>query len=170
MTKILVAKIISAVGIKGEVKIISYCDDEKSLQKYDLFDEKDEKFSLKILKNSGATKLGDKIFVVKINGINSRNDAEMLVKKELFTLRENFKKLKNDEFYIVDLIGLSVVDENLKKIGIVKDVNDYGASPIIEIDFLSKNMEITTFPFNEEIFPEVNIGASFIKISTPEII
>jgi ribosomal 30S subunit maturation factor RimM len=45
--KILIAKIISARGIKGEVKIMYFGDDVKNLEKYPIFDTKNNQIDIK---------------------------------------------------------------------------------------------------------------------------
>ena len=47
--KILIAKIISARGIKGEVKIMYFGDDVKNLEKYQIFDSKNNPIILNFL-------------------------------------------------------------------------------------------------------------------------
>lgn len=175
--KILIAKVISAFGIKGEVKIISYAENPQKVEKYDLFDEKGNSLKLKISNKNktavGSDASGNAILIAKIEGVNDRNVAETLRGTDIFTKRNNFEKTKKDEFYYVDLIGLDVVDMESKKIGKVLSVNDFGAGGMIEIEFdeadSKKNREkIENFPFKNAIFPEVNLEEKFIRIDMPE--
>lgn len=177
--KVLIAKIISAHGIRGEVKMLLFCEDEKKIEKYKLFDGKDNEIKVKLSqknkKSISSNSFGDLIVLAKIDGINDRNEAEKKRGLEIFTERENFTKTKKNEFYIVDLIGLSVVDLNSKKIGKVVNAANHGAGAILEISFtedsLPKNYQKNeSFSFRNEIFPEVNIEKGFIRIDLPEII
>lgn len=173
MKKILLGKIVAAFGIKGEVKIESFCQHPQDIENYELFDAKDEKITVKISNKNkaaiGYTLGGGAILIAKVNDINNRTDAENLRGKEIFSLRKNFKKTKKDEFYYSDLVGLDVVDKSLEKIGIVSAVNDYGAGVMLEINFNDKEVkknydEIDNFPFKNEIFPEVNLEKNYILI------
>ena len=68
--KIIIAKIISAFGIRGEVKIISYCQNPLDVEKYPLFDQNNQPVELKISNKNkaviGSTAGGDAILIVKI--------------------------------------------------------------------------------------------------------
>ncbi len=179
MTKnILIGKIISAFGIKGEVKIISYAEVPEKIEKYNLFDKSGNSLKLKI-SNKNKTAIGTSangtLFIAKIDGINDRNASELLRNKEIFVSRDDLDETDENEFYYVDLIGLNVVDMNDKKIGKVLDVHDYGAGGILEIEFdhadKEKNLgKIENFPFKNKFFPEVNLKKGLVKIDLPEIV
>lgn len=177
--KVVVGKIIAPFGIKGDVKVISFCENPAQFEKYTLFNEKNEILKLKITnKNKVATsftKSGDAIFNVRIEGVENRNQSEILKGKEIFANRDDFENLDENEFYYVDLIGLDVVDEKNKKIGKVLSVFEHGAGGIVEIEFLEEDLKkerekIESYPFKNEIFPEVNLKEKFIKIDFPKIV
>jgi 16S rRNA processing protein RimM len=175
--KVLIAKVISAFGIKGEVKILSYAENPLNIEKYELFDAKGNSLKLKISNKNkaviGTNASGEPIFIAKIEGVNDRTLAETLRGQDLFASRENFSKTKKDEFYYVDLIGLNVVDMDSKKIGKVLSVNDFGAGGMIEIEFdeadaKSNREKIENFPFKNAVFPEVDLEKNFIRLDMPE--
>jgi 16S rRNA processing protein RimM len=175
--KILIAKVIAAFGIKGEVKIISYAETAQKVEKYALFDAKGNSLKLKISNKNkvavGSDASGNAILIAKIEGVNDRNVAETLRGAEIFTNRDNFAATKKDEFYYVDLIGLDVIDMESKKIGKVRSVNDFGAGGMIEIEFeeadaKSNREKIENFPFKNVIFPEVDLEKKFVRIDMPE--
>lgn len=181
--KIVIAKIISAFGIKGEVKIAAYCQDVLQIEKYPLFDAKENPLKIKITNKNktvvGNSGSGDPILIVKISGIEDRNKAEEMRGAEIFVNRQDFKETNDDEFYYIDLIELEVLDEKSEKIGKVVNVQDFGAGGMLEIEFeekfrkssAGKNFDKTeNFPFSGKIFPEVNVKKGFIKIEFPEIL
>lgn len=176
--KILIAKISSVFGIKGEVKIIAYLEDVLSIEKYEIFSANGDKFEIKISNKNKTiigTSNGDPIIIAKIKGIDDRTAAENLRGLELYADRKNFSETDDDEFYYVDLIGLDVVDLENKKIGKVLAVNDHGAGALLEIEFLEKKLpknyqKIESFSFKNAIFPEVNLKKNFIKIELPEFV
>ncbi len=179
MTKnILIGKIVSAFGIKGEVKIISYAEEPQKIEKYNLFDKDGNPLKLKISnKNKAAigTSNNGTIFIAKLDGVNDRNASELLRDKEIFVSRNDFDKTKKNEFYYVDLIGLVVVDMHDNKIGKVVDVQDHGAGGMLEIKFDTEDKKnnlgkIENFAFKNKIFPEVNLKEGFIRFDAPEIV
>ena len=176
--KVLVAKVISAFGIKGEVKIVVFLEDYKNIEKYHLFDINNQTIKLCLSNKNkasiGSNSVGDFILIAKINDINDRNKAELIRGMEIFADRSNFKENKKNEFYIVDLVGLDVIRENIK-IGKVINVFNHGAGAIIEIEFNSKNIpkgyqNIENFPFKDEFFPKIDIENGSITIVLPEMV
>jgi 16S rRNA processing protein RimM len=171
--QILIAKVNSIFGIKGEVKLIIFSDDPKNIEKYQLFDAKGNQLKIKISnknKTVVGTSLGNPIVIAKIDGINDRNAAEAIHGLEIFANRDDFDELDENEFYYSDLVGLDVVDENSKKIGVVKGVMDFGAGGVIEVEFIEKlnGLEKSeNFSFKNEIFPEVNLKKNFIRLEIP---
>ena len=156
-------------------KVVSYCQEPSQIINYSLFDENDRAISLKI--DSIKRKSGNKneTLIAKINDIKDRNKAEEFIGLEIFTNRQDFEKLPEDEFYFVDLINLNVVDNNYKKLGIVKNVFDYGAGGVIEIEFNKETQkhnkinQLENFPFKNEFFPQIDIDKGYIILSSEYI-
>lgn len=167
MKNIVIAKITSAHGIKGLVKVLSFAANPTDFAKYSgkIFDAKDNLYKLKIINQVPGG--NNDFFIVKIDGVEDRNAAERLGNTELFIKRSDLKKPKKDEFYYVDLVGLDVLNIEKKKIGKVLSVNDFGAGSIVEIEFDDPN-RVDNFAFTNQIFPEVDIEKGFLIIDFPE--
>ena len=176
--KILIAKITTVFGIKGEVKIVVYSQNPTQIENYTLFDAHGKEFKVTISNKNKTiigTSSGDPIMIARIEGVNDRNESEKLRGVELYANREDFEETEEDEFYYVDLIGLDVVNMDSKKIGKVLNVSEHGAGGILEIKFDKKALpanyeEIENFPFKNSIFPEVNLAKKFIRIDLPEVV
>ena len=115
-------------GIRGEVKVFPMTDDVKRFKKGIslLLQTKKETLPLEV----ESVKFFKQYVILKFKGYDSINDIEQFVKKELYVTRENAVKLKKDEYFIADLIGLAVFDEDEKPIGEVKDVMQTGANDV----------------------------------------
>jgi 16S rRNA processing protein RimM len=150
--KVLVATIGAAHSIKGEVRLNSYCDPKEQIAKYKpLFNSEDIEFVIQRIRPQGN------VLVCKFENIDNRNQAEELNGKELFTYRSNFEEITSEEeFYIEDLKGLDVINDNGDNIGKVLDVINYGAGDILEIEFTDKTKEM--LPFMTEIFPKIDLS------------
>lgn len=110
-------QITSPVGIKGEVRVYPYFSDITRFSdiKTVLLDEKEcQVLSYRIDKN---------MLVVKLDGITDRNAAETLRNKFLYVPKENFKNPEGT-YYVEDLIGIKVYDENDNFIGVVDDIDE----------------------------------------------
>lgn len=69
--------------------------------------------------------------VAKLMGVPDRDAAEALKGATVQISRSHFPPLPNDEFYWVDLIGLSVENLQGEHLGVVKELMDNGAHPIL---------------------------------------
>lgn len=174
--KILIAKITSPHGIKGEVNLTIFSSNIDNFENYQLFDSQGNSLKLKIIKKNSIkiNSLGDSQVIARMENITDRNLAENIRNLEIFTNRSEFKETNKNEFYIVDLIGLEVRNLEDQKIGIVKNVLDHGASAILEITFDKNSIpngyeEVDSFAFTNDFFPSLDIEGGIIYLNFPEI-
>lgn len=107
-----------------------------------------------------------KTVVVKFKGLQSANEAELLVGTSLYMPLTELPPLKGkNKFYYHEVIGFTAVDVNLGNIGIVKDIVDLTAQPVIQI--MSQEKEILV-PLIDEFLIEVNMSTKELILNTPE--
>lgn len=111
-----IGQIINTHGVKGELKIYPLTDDIKRFRKLKTV------FIDNIEKNVVWCKLQADRVVLKIEGIDSMDEAAKYKNKYIEVKREDAVKLNEDEYYIADLIGCNVVDELGTDLGKVFDV------------------------------------------------
>ncbi len=119
-------------GVRGEVKVFPTTDDPgrfKKLKKV-LLDTGKETIELEI----ESVRFFKQFVILKFKGIDSLNDVEIYKKKNLYVTRENAVKLKKDEYFIADLIGLEVFEEDGSLIGELKDVLITGANDVYVVE------------------------------------
>ena len=68
--------------------------------------------------------------ILKFKGLDNINDVEKYRQKSLFVTRENAVKLKKDEYFIADLIGLRVISDEEEELGVLEDVLQTGANDV----------------------------------------
>lgn len=156
--KVCIGAIVGVHGIKGEVKVKCFSDDEKNFNRYARFTNKTGKQVFEA-KSVGHSK---ELLRVKIKGIDDRNTAETLVGIELYVARDLLPQLKEDEFYHADLIGLSAQNKQGDIIGTVNALYNFGAGDLIEIKMADKRTEL--LPFNSQYVPVINIKDRYIII------
>ena len=79
-----------------------------------------------------------------------------------------FVEANDDEVFLSDLLGLTVVNESKEEIGIIENYYDHGAQPVLVIKMnIGDNVEL---PFVEAFFPEVDIENSTIVMIDPEVV
>jgi 16S rRNA processing protein RimM len=155
---VVVGKILAAHGIKGNVSIISFTDPAANILKLPLLTAKSCVIKLKLV-HPIANK---NRLVCNINDIQDRTIAEKLIGVEVFCLRSDFPQIDDqDEFYVTDLQNLTVVDQSLQPVGKVKNILNFGAGDIIEVQFTDQTKEL--FPFTKAIFPEITSDYVMIK-------
>ncbi len=166
MTKyISVGKILNFHGIKGEAKVGFTKNQEDFLLMLDkvYVQEGSEYKPLDV----EQVRINKNFALFKFKGIDSINDLMEYKGKLLFvdenTIREN---LEEDEFLIDELVGLSVFDENDKKLGFVIGVSNNGASDLLSVKTNSKH--ICLVPFVQAIIREVSIKDKKIVINNLE--
>lgn len=71
--------------------------------------------------------------VAQLMGVAGRDAAEALKGAAVQISRSYFPPLSDDEFYWVDLIGLEVVNLQGEHLGLVQDMMDNGAHPILRV-------------------------------------
>ena len=72
--------------------------------------------------------------ILKFRGIDNINDIEKYKGKSLLVDREHAVKLKKDEYFIADMIGMDVFTEEGELFGALKDVMETGANDVYIIE------------------------------------
>ncbi|MCL8007208.1 ribosome maturation factor RimM [Gelidibacter japonicus] len=102
---------------------------------------------------------------VKFEDVDTEEDADALIKCDLYLPLEFLPKLDDDKFYFHEIIGFTVEDVNFGKVGIVKAVNDSTAQALFEID--RDGIEIL-IPMNDAFIKKVDKKKKLIIVDTPE--
>ena len=129
MEKVFQVGIISSThGVRGEVKVFPTTDDMKRFKKLKevLLDTGKETLTLEI----EGVKFFKQFVILKFKGYDNIDDIVKYRGKSLFVPRENAVKLQKDEYFIADLIGLKVVNEDGSFTGVLKDVMETGANDV----------------------------------------
>lgn len=102
---------------------------------------------------------------VKFEDVDSEQDADSLLKCDLYLPLEFLPKLEDDKFYFHEIIGFTVEDVNFGTVGIVKSINDSTAQALFEID--RDGIEIL-IPMNDAFIKNVDKKRRVITVETPE--
>lgn len=117
MEKILIGKITSAVGLKGEVKVYSYASSPDRFRALSRVWIDDDEYAV------AHSRTQKNMAVLQVKGVSDRDAAERLRRRSVYMSDEDLEELEEGEYYIRDLIGLAVVnDESSEKIGTVRDI------------------------------------------------
>ena len=124
-------KIINTHGFRGAVKLESWCNTAEDLAELSrvFLKEKDGMRCVKV-KHASVFK---QFVIAELDGLNDIDAAMALKNCVVYAAREDFS-LEEGDIFIVDLIGLPVIDsQNGVKYGVLSDVINRGASDIYVI-------------------------------------
>jgi 16S rRNA processing protein RimM len=159
---VLLAVVISAAGLKGEVKAKLFTATPDALPRYGVLHTKTGR-KLRITAFRPA-KEGEA--VIAFEGVDDRDAAEALKGAELFVERAALPATDEDEFYHADLIGLEVRDSEGRVLGKVSSLHNFGASDVLE--FARADGDSVHLAFTRETVPVINVADGFIVVAVPE--
>lgn len=147
-------------GVRGEVKVFPTTDDAGRFKRLKnvILDTGKERITMEI----EGVKFMKQFVILKFKGIDTINDVEKYRKSSLFVERENAVRLNRDEYFIADLEGLAVQDEDGECIGVLREVLPTGANDVYVID-LNDGRELL-LPAIRQCVLKVDVEAGFIKI------
>jgi len=159
---ILVGRVAGAFGVRGEVRITSFTADPSALLDYRDMRREDGQAALTLV--SGRPAKGG--LVVRAKEVETREQAEALRGLKLFVPRGVLPEPDEDEFYVTDLIGLSVVTPDGEPLGRIKNVQDFGAGDLLEVE--PPEGASWYLPFTRDAVPEVKLADRLVVAVKPE--
>lgn len=140
-------------GIRGEVKVFPTTDDADRFDylKSVLLDTGKELCELDIER----VKYFKQYVILKFKDVDDINDIEPYKGKSLYVTREFAVPLKENEYYIADLIGMEVYLEDGKYFGTLKDVMETGANDVYVVH-LEEGKEVL-IPAIKDCIKEVDV-------------
>lgn len=155
-----VGVITSTHGVHGEVKVYPTTDDAKRFKRLKevILDTGREELTLEI----ESVKFFKQFVILKFRGIDNINDVEKYRQKSLYVTRKNAVRLNKDEYFIADLIGLKVFDEEEQEIGVLKEVLETGANDVYEIT-MTDGRDLLV-PAIKECILKVDVENGFMQI------
>lgn len=163
--KIIIGKITSAHGIAGEVKVYPLTDDPGrfSTLKKCYISREDLKDTKQIEVKRARYHKG--MVVILTSAAKDRNEAETL--RDLFLSVDRNDAVKpEDSFFVVDLIGLEVTDDQRGLLGTIEDVFDTGSNDVIQVK--RKGKKPLLIPFLKDVCYDTDIEAGCMKVRLPE--
>ncbi|MGB1268101.1 MAG: ribosome maturation factor RimM [Flavobacteriaceae bacterium] len=102
---------------------------------------------------------------IKFEEVDTEEDADALMKAELYLPLAILPKLEGNKFYYHEVIGFTMVDENFGEVGIIETVDATGAQELFVVD---KNGTEILIPVNDEFIKKVDRAKNQIIVNTPE--
>ena len=160
---ICVGAVAGAFGVRGEIRLKSFCAVPEDIETYAplLNEDGTQSYSLTL---TGSVKNG---FSARLGGVATKEQADALRGLRLFARRDQLPSLPDGEFYHADLIGLEVLDTGGTSLGHVRSVVNHGAGDLLEIHGPGLK-DTVLLPFTHTAVPTVDLAAGRIIADPPE--
>lgn len=160
--RICVGVISGAFGVRGEVRLKSFCAQPEAIAAYAPLYTADgqRSFSLRLTRSLNGG------FAARLSGVESKEEGDALRGVELFADRDRLPSLPDDEFYHADLIGLAVFDTGGAALGRVRAVHNHGAGDILEVT-APDGAGSLLLPFTRAVVPTVDLSAGRLIADPP---
>ena len=148
MERLVIGEVLKPQGIRGELKVKTFTDTPQDVKTFGTvyIDDKPYKILSFRVGNDGAAYLG-------LRGIPDRNAAELFRGKKLEGAREDAPALKDGQYYIVDILGLSCETQEGEFLGTVKDVSILST----DVYTLEKDGKNILFPVVKGVVVKVDV-------------
>ena len=148
-------------GIKGELKFKQHSSAIGNIYRTTNIWIKSKSFQLEYVKdNSNQT-------IIKIKGINNKENASKLSQHELYIAESDLSKLPEGKFYHAEIIG-SKVTSSCKTIGILEQIIETGVNEVYVISLNDgKELLVANTP---QFIKNFNKEKKILQIIMPEVI
>jgi len=156
--------IVGKFSFRGELLVKLDTDDPESiLQEESVFVEIHENLIPFFIEKSNLQK--NQLLRVKFEEINSEEEAEDLLKADIYLPLSKLPELNDDQFYYHEVIGYKVIDKNHGKIGTLKEVLTQTPQHLFVINH--ENKEILA-PINDDFIEKLDKSQKIIYLNLPE--
>ncbi len=165
-----IGRIAEAWGIKGWFKVLPYSADPEALfsskRWFILPTEKGAKtFSGTLKLAVKEAKAHSDTVVACAQGVDDRSAAEALRGARIFVARSSFPTVATDEYYWVDLIGLSVVNRQQESLGAVKELLSTGPQTVLVLEYTQDGKACERMiPFVAAYIDDVDLPGRCIRV------
>ena len=161
---IVVGKIFSVHGVRGEVKVFSFTDPIDNLLQYRHWTLRREGVVKQVELVKGRS--GQKDLVAKLNGLDDRDEARLLSGFEICISRSLLPNLANDEYYWYQLVGLSVINQDGHLFGKVDHLLETGANDVMVVKPCAGSLDDRErlLPYTRQCVLAIDLAASEMRV------
>ena len=157
-------KIVSKFSFKGEVLVKLDTDDPESfLEMESVFIDMNKNLIPFFIEKSALQK--SNLLRIKFEEITAEEDADRILKKELYLPLSFLPELENDQFYFHEVIGFKVIDKNFGEVGILKSINDSTPQALFEIEHEGNEILV---PVNDDFIDKLDKPNKTLHLNVPE--
>lgn len=158
---IIIGKIVSTQGNKGEVKVIPLTDSIDRFKRLtDVFIGRENNRRLLKIDN---LRIDKNVVILKIEEIENIEKAKMIVGSFLEVKKSDAIKLPKDSYFIFDIIGLEVYTNDNEFLGKIEDVINTGSNDVYIVK--NKNKKEILIPAIREVVKDIDLKRKRIIIN-----
>ncbi len=159
--QIVIGKIVAPHGVRGDIRILPLTEKPEQFLDLDYLLLSDgRKLTIK------SARFHKRMLLVSTEEVHNMNEAELLRDKEVLINAEDLPELEEGQFYVADLIGLPVYDEQGEQIGTFKDSLSTGSNDVYVIAVPGKKDIL--LPALKLYVKEINLAEKRIVVTLPE--
>ena len=159
--QIVIGKIVAPHGVRGDIRILPLTEKPEQFLDLDyLLLHDGRKLTIK------HARFHKRMVLVTTEEIKSMNEAELLRDQEVLIKAEDLPELEEGQFYVADLIGLPVFDEEGKQIGTFKDSLSTGSNDVYVI--VVPGEKDILLPALKIYVKEINLAEKRVVVTLPE--
>lgn len=161
MEELLQVGILSSThGVRGEMKVFPTTDDVNRFKKNRdyILETANGNLDVKVT----GVKFFKQFVILKFEGFDTLDDILPYKGCRLLVNRQHAVKCAKDEYFIADLIGLEVFDEEQKQLGILTDVLQTGANDVYVVT--KEDGKELLFPAIKECVLDVDMKAGRVLV------
>ena len=159
--RIVIGAIVAPHGVRGEFRVIPLTENPDMFRAMKYFFLEDGR-KMSVI----SARFHKNVYLVKVNEVNSMDEAELLRGKKVLIDTADLPPLKKDQFYVSDLIGFSAYDEEGSLLGKLKDVLATGSNDVFVVA-KADGSEILV-PALKANIKEINMAEKSILVKLPE--
>ncbi|MFV3304026.1 ribosome maturation factor RimM [Pseudomonas sp. NY15181] len=161
---IVLGKIVSVHGIRGEVKVYSFTDPLDNLLDYRRWTLKrgNEVRQAELVQG----RVQGNVLVAKLKGLDDREIARTFAEFEILVPRSELPVLDDGEFYWSQLEGLKVIDQNGQLFGILDHMLETGANDVMVVKPCAGSLDDRErlLPYTDQCVQAVDLDAGEIRV------
>lgn len=155
-------------GVRGELRVSAMTDFPERVAKLKqvYFSRNPEKPVDVIVHNVEAARLHQDYILLKLQDINDRDQADAFREYAVMVDMKNAVPLEDDEYYLYQLIGLTVKTADGTEIGTITDVFETGANDVYVVQN-QRHGEILV-PAHKETLVDIDVDAGVVTMNLPD--
>ncbi|WP_152225267.1 ribosome maturation factor RimM [Pseudomonas sp. SCB32] len=161
---VVLGKIVSVHGIRGEVKVYSFTDPLDNLLDYRRWTLKrgNEVRQAELVQG----RVQGNVLVAKLKGLDDREIARTFAEFEILVPRSELPVLDDGEFYWSQLEGLKVIDQNGQLFGILDHMLETGANDVMVVKPCAGSLDDRErlLPYTEQCVQAVDLEAGEMRV------